>query len=732
VNSELLAQYSKDIRKGKCANIDIGLGCVPLGDCVTLNGHDYRYDIIERDAGEINLKIDDGEYAQINIRDADPDFREWCAEHTRERRSDAYVEALGIHKHRDPREYILNTFNTLHVSDRDVGGGILIGCTNQSILNSHGVQPNLTGETGEGKTHAAQAMIHLFPPNYVLNETLSDKALYYLRDDLKKAGLVIFSDDFTLSEVLEGTIKRAMSNFQGRTAQRISVKVGGQWVSKKVEIPERIMWLLTSVDDKGSEQFVNRQIGFGVDASEDQDRRIVAFEKEKAAAATEEWPLTDEVLVCRELIRMIKEDEVGNERTFKVKIPFSGHIEWSDTKNRRNFPLFLDLVKGYAVLRFMQREIDEEGCIIATEKDFDAAVRLYGSRAGLQKLHVTEAEKRFLQVLDQEGGEADTAAMMAALKISSNRVYQLAQRLCVKLQGFDIEKRSVLTDDDAGKQSTQKNIYRLHGSLTLADYESVVWLKDDDPSDHDVPQEALEPRSNPTQSPDVLPAQSAQNKDINQNKDYNHKINNRSTALEDLSGRYNDEHSPEDTSTHRRLCSAGGSSSGRETAEHNAEIGIDSSKQDADGSEGESCGWGSEGFDCSSGASSTDINANPKYSSVEHGLDHANGLQIENSSELDFGPDPLVRQAEFECYVREKVGCLAERDREKALAPELLCNVIVNEFCQEHNISDRQSRIKLARHFSKLVNEKGAVAPIFLRLTGGKLLLLAGDELARE
>ena len=361
--------------------------------------------------------------------------------------------------------------------------------------------------------------------------------------------------------------------------------------------------------------------------------------------------------------------------------------------------------QGLCGLHFMQREIDEEGCIIASKEDFEAAVRLYGSRAGLQKLHVTEAEKRFMQVLDQEGGEADTATMMIALNISSNRVYQIAQRLRVKLQGFDIEKRSVLTDDDGGKQSTQKNVYRLHRSLTLADYESVVWLKDDDPSEGVARQEAPEPHSNPMQSPDVLPAQRAQNGDISQNKDYNHKINNSCIPLEGLSGICNEERSLEYSSAHRRLCTAREASSGNKMAEHNVEIGPAPSKRDAGGSDDKSCGWASDGLNCSSGASSAITSA--------------------NQSDLA----PIIQQADFEGYVCERLERLANGDCAEPRDPEFLCNFTVAQYCDDREVaSDKQSRIVLAQLFNDLVNGNGPAASVFLNLTHGKPLLIAGNE----
>ncbi|MGB8311987.1 MAG: hypothetical protein WCE81_09015 [Halobacteriota archaeon] len=54
--------------------------------------------------------------------------------------------------------------------------------------------------------------------------------------------------------------------------------------------------------------------------------------------------------------------------------------------------------------------------------------------------------------------------------------------------------------------------------------------------------------------------------------------------------------------------------------------------------------------------------------------------------------------------------------------------------CEEHNISgdDRQSRLKLGRHFNELVNGKSPTAVIFLNLTGGKPLVLAVESYGGE
>ena len=65
---------------------------------------------------------------------------------------------------------------------------------------------------------------------------------------------------------------------------------------------------------------------------------------------------------------------------------------------------------------------------------------------------------------------------------------------------------------------------------------------------------------------------------------------------------------------------------------------------------------------------------------------------------------------------------------EGLIAPELLCNMTVADYCNEHNISagDRQSRIILARHFSELVNGRTQQHQSFWNLTGGETTISAG------
>ena len=66
-------------------------------------------------------------------------------------------------KYGDPVDYIIKVYNRLHVGDTGIGKVMLLSIACQSVLNSEGLQPKLSGASGKGKTHAAKAMYHLMP-----------------------------------------------------------------------------------------------------------------------------------------------------------------------------------------------------------------------------------------------------------------------------------------------------------------------------------------------------------------------------------------------------------------------------------------------------------------------------------------------------------------------------------------------------------------------------------------
>ncbi len=295
------------------------------------------------------------------------------------------TKALEILQSGDTAEYILGVYSRLHVGDIEIGKVLLLSIANQSVLNSEGLQPKLSGASGKGKTHAAKAMFHLIPDvGYKLEGSLSAKSMYYYPDLVPST--VIFSDDIRMNGDLEDTLKRAMSNFQRPTIHRTVTREG----YAELEIPERIAWWLTSVDSPFSDELINRLFGLDVDDSVDQDMAVTKQQLERAKYGDVALPEDEDVRVCRAIIHEVKK------KLFTVMIPYSDLIVWNGTGDRRNLPRFLDLIKGFAALRFMQRTEFCDNEIMASLEDFEDAKALYEQGKTGLTTKLTKAELKLV------------------------------------------------------------------------------------------------------------------------------------------------------------------------------------------------------------------------------------------------------------------------------------------------------------------------------------------------
>ncbi len=288
----------------------------------------------------------------------------------------------------DPVEFIISIYNKYHKGDTNLGKVLLLSVANQSIINSEGIQPKLSGTSGKGKTHAAKTIRSLMPQEWILEGSLSAKALFQSPD--LKPGTLVFSDDVRMSLDLEDTLKRSMSNFQQKTIHRT---LDGNRKYQELEIPERVCWWMTAVNSNYSDELINRLFDLGVDESPKLDKDVAEQQLTQAATGELALPIDEDVEVraCREIIRQIKG------QLFKVIIPYATEIEWNGESDRRNLPRFLSLIMGFTVLRHRQRL---EGCdneYVSSLQDFYDAVEIYTDREENLKTKLTDTELRFVK-----------------------------------------------------------------------------------------------------------------------------------------------------------------------------------------------------------------------------------------------------------------------------------------------------------------------------------------------
>jgi hypothetical protein len=308
-----------------------------------------------------------------------------------DRQATAKEEALEILRNGDPIDKILKTISKTHVGDDKFQELMCIAIASQSCLNTAGIQPSLHGSPGSGKSHAMKTHGHMIRAKHKLESTLSAKAPYYLN---MKPGCIIICDDSEPSEAMEETIKRATTNFQEITYHStVNDGVGGSKM-----IPERLLWLFTSVNNNGSDQLSDRQVKSNT--IETKAQKIKACEKQLEEAETGKYGLTDiddDILICRYIYDEIKS------KTLRVKIPFAKNIKFHITDNLRNTQRFLDMIRGYAIMYHMQRVI-EDGCVLANELDFEFAYELFNSQLESAVTKLTDKERKITHYIATHEG----------------------------------------------------------------------------------------------------------------------------------------------------------------------------------------------------------------------------------------------------------------------------------------------------------------------------------------
>lgn len=381
------------------------------------------------------------------------------------------AKAIDILTNGKPVEYFLDTFNKLHVGDRDLGQ-ILLYCTGSQLnKTSNGLHPKLSGESGMGKSDAVEAFLHCMPKCAYLKTSLSSKSIFY--HDIKP-GTLIFLDDYKQNDDLDAIIKQTSSRFHDPYEHRTIDK------DREAQImvaPPEIVWAITSVDTSQDIQVLNRQVGMDVDASEGTTRAVIDHLLEQAEVGAERFPLTEEVLICRAMILELKR------HAFKVVIPFAKRIKWEDLSSRRNPSIFLDMIRSNAVWCFMQRKQADDDFIEASEDDFTAARSLYIGRADTLIDKLSKPERRLAEAILAKGGELYREEAAEMLKVSVNRISQLIHGengktgLVQKLPGFNVEK--VTIKDEV--RNVQKVMLSMKGYNKFQGFDRIVTLEESKP-----------------------------------------------------------------------------------------------------------------------------------------------------------------------------------------------------------------------------------------------------------
>lgn len=298
-----------------------------------------------------------------------------------------------------------------HIGDEDVLKHLLasIACTNS--LTSAGIQPELNGEKGHGKTDAVKAVFHLIPDKWKLAASVSAKSLYYHQGLLP--GSIIFSDDVQWSEDLISTVKRSMGSFQ-EPQTHFTLDTNRNPLPQTM--PPRLVWWLSSVESVANDQLKDRQYSLDIDEGKDHSREVSDFLRCSRAQKRVRFSVDNGIEVAREIISQIKAHEV-----FKVVIDCAEAADWKVKEDHRTQNKFWDLVEAFAILRYKQRYTDEDGWLHASIEDFNEAKAIFMRRKANHRTGLTNAQTEIVRsiiALQNEGDGATQARIAEDLRKS--------------------------------------------------------------------------------------------------------------------------------------------------------------------------------------------------------------------------------------------------------------------------------------------------------------------------
>lgn len=221
----------------------------------------------------------------------------------------------------------------------------------------------INSASSSGKGHVTKAVFDLLPKQLGVYRTrISPTVLTYWHannEDWSWDGKLLFLDDVS-ENVLNSEVLKVMLT-EGSTA---TITKDGEAID--LHIPGKPVVWLTTAHSETNEEATNRLLFLGLTETEDQTKAIMKRQADEAAGLRE---IRDYDFMLRQSLSLLER--------VKVIIPYAPslpqHFPSSQVSMRRDFPRFIGLIKSSAALHQYRREKDDQGRVIASWADYDAA-----------------------------------------------------------------------------------------------------------------------------------------------------------------------------------------------------------------------------------------------------------------------------------------------------------------------------------------------------------------------
>lgn len=373
-------------------------------------------------------------------------------------RKEIHAKAVDILEHGDPLKVAIDAFHTMAAGNEEVCIMMILLFCGASCGNTKGIILFINGKAGIGKSYEARASMKLLPWECTTVASVSDKALLYHE---YSAGMMFLMDDAEIPQDLERIMKESSGAYQEET----TFKTVNKGTPITLTIPPRTTYATTSVENANGVQMNSRGFPITIEESEERDAAVEKIWEEIERTGDEGFKISEEVLICREMLREIRKKLHYVKLSAEVIDAFKARIPKRDYRARN---ILTDMTKDFAILRHRQREVDKRGKIIATIDDFNDAMELYEPRETTIRSKLTENEMMVLRYI-MENRRVTFEQIQDGTNLSKGQLnYTINGKgknhdsgLAHKIPRFKAEKVTEEVITDKGKENRQKTFYSI-------------------------------------------------------------------------------------------------------------------------------------------------------------------------------------------------------------------------------------------------------------------------------
>jgi hypothetical protein len=248
--------------------------------------------------------------------------------------------------------------------------------------------------SSSGKSYVTEKTAGMFPPETVIHATaMTAQSLYYLESGALKHKFIVAGERSRKEDDDTAEATRALREMigSGRLTKLVPMKEGGRIVTQRIEQEGPIAYIETTTLSKIFDEDANRCLLLNADERQQQTSHIV---NRLAASYSGAAVNNSDTIIQRHHAaqRMIKS------RT--VVIPFAGQIaerfDCERVEARRAYPHLMSMIQASALLHQFQRQLDDDGRIVASTDDYQLARHLVrGPLARLLGGRISDAAIRY-------------------------------------------------------------------------------------------------------------------------------------------------------------------------------------------------------------------------------------------------------------------------------------------------------------------------------------------------